>query len=564
MKVSLDTTGLTVQSDGTFDLPLWLRIKCSSDERCSQNAAATVVSGFGADTARMFSRDGVTRGLLLEPPGKNLATEQDITTWGATGTPILSDAGSPNGDLETVSIEDDDAVLSEDLHDTNRFSPTIGPHVLSAWLQNIGAFQARIDVRAPGVFSQINFTGPDAAWHHEDATYGGAVSVVAGTIVTTPRTVGAEMGIARYWGMQVEADRAYPTSFMGADNATFIRQPDRLQAIGAALSSDGFFRVSLKYRPHYAQNETAVDHNLLWFDDGTRLFFRQVDQKLVLRIFGDDLTSAALVFARHAELLIVVEHTAAGRRIVVNGIETTATALPAFSVSSFAYVLGSSSGSEEGADLLLLDAQQTWWPDLIAQQDDHAGRVSRFIEQWRNKEDLGKLAQIYLRQCQDLEDAFFEIILKRCLDDAEGVQLTTIGNIVQQNRTTSDDGRFRSMIRARIAINLSHSTAEDIIKVGRILLQEYGEVFKLRDEPPAQLRVTVIDPLQSIDPDLLQTLLNEADAGGVRLLLNYTSTVKTSDKFTFSDSAGSATTGKGFGDSSGGTTDIGYLASVEE
>ncbi len=95
-------------------------------------------------------------------------------------------------------------------------------------------------------------------------------------------------------------------------------------------------------------------------------------------------------------------------------------------------------------------------------------------------------------------------------------------------------------------------------------MQEYGEVFKLRDEPPAQLRVTVTDPLQSIDPDLLQTLLNEADAGGVRLLLNYTSTVKTSDKFTFSDSAGSATTGKGFGDSSGGTTDIGYLASVEE
>ena len=363
--------------------------------------------------------------------------------------------------------------------------------------------------------------------------------------------------------MQQES-KLYPTSFMGSDNATFTRRADRLQAAGAAISPDGFFRVTLKYRPHYAQNETAADHNLLWFDEGTRLFFRQSDQKLVLRIFGDDLTSAALTFARHDELLIVVEHTAAGRRIVVNGTETTATALPTFSVPEFAYILGSATGSEEGADLLVIDTQSVWWPDLIVPQDDHAGRVSRFIEQWQDKENLNKLAQTYLDQCQDLEDAFFEIILERCLDDAVGVQLTTLGKIVQQGRTTSDDGRFRAMIRARIAINLSDGTAEDIIKVCKLLLQEFAEAIRLRDEPPAQLRVTITDPLQSVDPDLLQSLLDEADAGGVRLLLGYTTSVMTSDKFTFSDTSGSATTGKGLGDTSGGTTDIGYLSSVED
>lgn len=158
--------------------------------------------------------------------------------------------------------------------------------------------------------------------------------------------------------------------------------------------------------------------------------------------------------------------------------------------------------------------------ELIEQFTGHEDRVSRFIDKWRNKPDLIKLAKIYLRQLQDIEDAAFEVLLERDLDNAEEVQLETIGKLVGQPRTTSDDERYRTAIRARIAINLSDSTGEDVIRVANLLLVD-EEAFELRDEPPAQLRVTITDPLTSADSDLVHSLLDEADAAGVRLLLQW-------------------------------------------
>lgn len=201
--------------------------------------------------------------------------------------------------------------------------------------------------------------------------------------------------------------------------------------------------------------------------------------------------------------------------------------------------------------------------ELIAQFTDHEGRVSRFIEQFKNKADLEALTRIYLRQIQDLEDALFEIILERDLDNAIGVQLTTIGNIVQQPRTTSDDDEFRTAIRARIAINLSEATGEDMIKVAGLLLAVAGETFDLVDEYPAQQRITVYDAL-TISASLAHGLLDETDAGGVRLMFVYADSLDHADRFTASDTVGPTTGGgKGLASSTDpGDADGGGLASV--
>lgn len=202
--------------------------------------------------------------------------------------------------------------------------------------------------------------------------------------------------------------------------------------------------------------------------------------------------------------------------------------------------------------------------ELITQNTDHEGAVRRLIEQFKNKPDLEALIRIYLRQIQDLEDAAFEVILERDLDNAVGVQLSTIGSIVQQPRTTPDDDRYRTAIRARIAINLSNATAEDVIKVANLLLQEYGESYELRDEPPAQFRITVHDPLQSSDADLLLLLLDEADAGGVRLVLQWNNSLAAaSDKLLCADTTlGNTGGGGGLGSTTGAVTVPGKLSSV--
>jgi hypothetical protein len=201
--------------------------------------------------------------------------------------------------------------------------------------------------------------------------------------------------------------------------------------------------------------------------------------------------------------------------------------------------------------------------ELIEQFTDHEGRVSRFIEQFKNKPDLESLLRTYLAQLQDVEDALFEIILERVLDNAVGVQLDTLGEIVGQSRGALTDPRYRIAIKARIAINLSHSTSPDVIRVLLLLLEEFGEAFRLRDEPPAQLRVEVIDSLQSVDPDLAHALLELADPAGVRLLFQYNIALATdADKFKFADeTTGSTGGGGGLGDTVAGGQ-VGGLASV--
>ena len=208
--------------------------------------------------------------------------------------------------------------------------------------------------------------------------------------------------------------------------------------------------------------------------------------------------------------------------------------------------------------------------DLIDQFSEHEKLSSvRFLDQFKNSVDLKALAASYAGQIQDLEDAVFEVILERVLPTAEGVQLTILGAIVQQPRTTNDDTEFKIAINARIAINLSDSTPEDVIKVGVLIFETTGETFCIREEPPAQLRVTVIDPL-TISPTLVQQLLDEADAAGNRLLLSYTpSAIATRLRFTDEVTGGFGTGKKGvgstggFGDSLGGHTG-GLLTSVTE
>lgn len=202
---------------------------------------------------------------------------------------------------------------------------------------------------------------------------------------------------------------------------------------------------------------------------------------------------------------------------------------------------------------------------LIAPNFAHEDAVSLFIEQFKGKPNLDAWAKSYLKQVQDLEDATFEIIFARVLEAAVGVQLSIIGEIVGQPRTTSDDDRYRTMIRARIAINLSHATAEDLITIAALILSPFGESFRVRDEPPAQIRVEVLDPLISTDADLFFDLLDLADPAGVRLLLQWQSTLATSsDKLLLSNEIdGESFGGGGLGSTTGPTTTAaGKLSSV--
>ena len=204
--------------------------------------------------------------------------------------------------------------------------------------------------------------------------------------------------------------------------------------------------------------------------------------------------------------------------------------------------------------------------DLIEQRTDHEElAVSRFLDQFKDSVKVKALAESYAAQIQDLEDATFEVILERVLDNAVGVQLTTIGAIVGQPRTTSNDDHYKMAIRARIAINVSESTPEDLILITILLLAIEEQSFKIVEEPPCQARIVVIDPINPTlaDPYLMQDLLDGADPAASRLLLDWTEQARTLG-FVFKDQAGGTVVGGGFGDAALGATASGDFTSVAE
>ncbi len=477
-----DASLLTPELDGTLILPGWLTITCPTLQRSAQDSASTVVTGFGANTARAFSRDGVSFGLLIEPGATNDISEQNFNgagAWTDVGTPVLTTATSPDGDVESVELEDDDAGVIEAKTRAITGLAT-GRYTVSAWSQYLGA-AGTIGARVPllsGITPTLDVTvnGADADWTYRSDS--DTLTVITSPLVEfIPRdTAVADVGSARMWGMQGE-QRAYPTSFQGADNATFTRAADVLSAASDVIAPAGLFDIVLRYRPHYSETEitSGGEHNLIFFDANNRLFFRESSATFVLELDGVELASAAVTFARHDELTITAKHTLLGRTLIVagattgNGTTEAAAVDPMTEIPMVAYVLGGPTGAEEGADLTAMIPNLITFATLaddraLVQMDDAPG--SRAF-----RDTLQALAA----QPGHFRDVAFQIKSAFELQTGVGDQLDKIGAVVGLTREGFTDTRYRVFLEIQIELLLSASrtdaewtgTIPNIIRIAR-------------------------------------------------------------------------------------------------
>jgi hypothetical protein len=151
----------------------------------------------------------------------------------------------------------------------------------------------------------------------------------------------------------------------------------------------------------------------------------------------------------------------------------------------------------------------------LAHIDDYADEAEvRPISQYQDKPRLRALILSYVNRCQELENAAWDVILKRMIDNAENAQLDTIGKIVgQQRRTGQSDAVYRIYITARIRINRSQGHADDVIDV--LQLVEAG-ALTWTEYYPAGALIEYAAPTAT-DPTILAELARLAVAAGVRL-----------------------------------------------
>lgn len=160
---------------------------------------------------------------------------------------------------------------------------------------------------------------------------------------------------------------------------------------------------------------------------------------------------------------------------------------------------------------------------------DHADQaLLLLLEQYQDKPRLRGLLLSYVNRCQELEDAAWDVIIRRMIENAADAQLDTIGRIVGETRKGRADDLYRIWILARIAINKSHSHASDIITVLRIV---EAEPFRYREFYPAAVLIEFTDALAG-PPQDLRDIAEQTAAAGVRVDLVYSDTFDAADAFT--------------------------------
>lgn len=150
--------------------------------------------------------------------------------------------------------------------------------------------------------------------------------------------------------------------------------------------------------------------------------------------------------------------------------------------------------------------------------------------------NVAKLITGLLKPAKLLEDTILTLIAQRNLNDAEGVQLTQLGELVGQPRNgITDDTLYVRYVAARILANRSDGQPETIYRIVRTVLGETAHTLRLLNEGAAAFTMRI--EALALDWDVataIVTFLRKGESGGVRAILEWT-LEEPDDAFTFAD-----------------------------
>jgi len=150
----------------------------------------------------------------------------------------------------------------------------------------------------------------------------------------------------------------------------------------------------------------------------------------------------------------------------------------------------------------------------LTQKTTHtAEALDHLLEVLKGKPDLAAFITPFIDQIQDAENAAFELIDERTIAAAVGVQLDGIGQIIGETRDGRTDDDYRAGLQAKILINKTSGTIEEIIEIIDILI---SNSIEFEDLYPASFYVTIVGALVDLDPVLLAGIVSSAKPAAVR------------------------------------------------
>lgn len=153
---------------------------------------------------------------------------------------------------------------------------------------------------------------------------------------------------------------------------------------------------------------------------------------------------------------------------------------------------------------------------------DHADRaVNRLAEQYK-KPKIEAFLRALVHPLQSIETVAFQVYTERNVDTAIGAQLDILGRIVGQERGGYGDDAYRRLIRARIAVNRSDGTLEELLTIARLIIDDEDVVVVAEPQYPATIVLKATEAAITAETaGIALDFLQEAAAGGVRVMFEY-------------------------------------------
>lgn len=132
------------------------------------------------------------------------------------------------------------------------------------------------------------------------------------------------------------------------------------------------------------------------------------------------------------------------------------------------------------------------------------------------KPKIAALLQSFLNHTTSLEDAAWDVLEARTLDNADAVRLVVLGKIVGQPNFGWDLETYRAVIRGKIRTNRSRALSDDIIEVVRLITQTTLPV-RIEHFAPATMWAILTEPAPTANElTALRFLLPKARGAGVK------------------------------------------------
>lgn len=136
------------------------------------------------------------------------------------------------------------------------------------------------------------------------------------------------------------------------------------------------------------------------------------------------------------------------------------------------------------------------------------------LQQYKDAENLNLILEVLSSPFEDLEIVFAGIKNVLNLDNAEGVVLDLIGDIIGQKREGMIDADYLIQIKFKIFKNTSRGFVADVVKALKFITQATKVIYS--DNTPASY--TIYTNGQNV-PNDIKTIIDKLSAAGISLIV---------------------------------------------